>query len=182
MDSEGYRKAQSPWFFTRPDTYAIEQQARRVNVPKVQTEPTRDSRYPGWAAPMNDARLVTDYRSKCEVNIPTGMQFATKKFLQKNATSLIDQSRKRQAERSGAGLAYNSVVEMPPALYVQCNEYECSVKQGSSKGIGIQRMNETTPELFGTFAESRSSVFVPSQPMFTTKQEGGRNTVRGIFS
>ena len=85
MDSEGYRKPQSPWFFTQPDTYAVDQQARRATVPKVNTEPTRDSRYPGWAATMSDGRLVTDYRSRCEVNIPTGMQFATKKFLQKNA-------------------------------------------------------------------------------------------------
>lgn len=181
MDNDGFRKKQSPWYFSTPDTYAIEVQAQKVTVPKKQTTPTQDSRYPGWAAPMSDGRFVTDYRSKCELNIPTGLQFATKQFLQKSASDIIRQSRSRQASQVGAGLPYNPVVDMPHSRYVQCNEYECVVKQGSLKGVGTKRV-ETIPELFGTFAPSRPSLNIPAKPMVTTEYLGGRNTVRGIFS
>jgi hypothetical protein len=181
MDSEGFRKKQSPWYFSSPDTYAVEVQAMKTAVPKKQTAPTQDTRYPGWAAPMSDGRLVTDYRSKCEVNIPTGLQYATKLFLQKSANHIIKQSRERQASQTGAGLAYNSVVDMPAARYVQCNEYECLVKKGNPMGVGTMRI-DTSPELFGTFAPSRPSQNLPAKPMITSEYLGGRNTVRGIFS
>ena len=36
--------------------------------------PTEDSRFPGWAAVMTDGRLVTDYRSSRETNIPVRAQ------------------------------------------------------------------------------------------------------------
>jgi len=182
MDSEGYRKPQTPWFFTTPDLYAVEVQAKKVSVPKKQTLPTQDSRYPGWAAPMYDGRLVTDYRSKCEGNIPTGFQYATKQFLQKHASNIIEQSRKRHAEQSGAGLSYNSVVDMPPARYVKCDEYQCMVKQGDPMGLGTERIDNSTVELFGTFSKSHPTRNIPAKPIRTTEYMGGRNTVRGIFS
>ena len=181
MDSDGFRKKQSPWFFSSPDTYAIEVQARKTTVPKITTVPTQDSRYPGWAASMNDGRLVTDYRSKCEVNIPTGYQYATKQFMQKNASNIIEESRSRHAKQAGAGLHYNSIVDMPAARVVRCNEYECFYRKGHSKGVGTERIEET-PSLFGTFAPSEPSQYIPAKPMLTTESLGGRNTVRGIFS
>jgi len=181
MDSNGFRKKQSPWYFSSPDTYALEVQAMKVSVPKKETAPTQDSRYPGWAAPMSDGRFVTDYRSKCEVNIPTGLQYATKEFMQKNGSEIIKQSRLRQAKQTGAGLSYNSITDMPAARYVKCDEYECLVKKGNPKGVGTERIEET-PELFGTFALSRPSHNIPAKPMITTNYMGGRNTVRGIFS
>jgi hypothetical protein len=181
MDSEGFRKKQSPWYFSTPDTYAIDTQAKKISATKKQTDPTQDSRYPGWAAHMSDGRLVTDYRSKCEVNIPTGLQYATKEFMQKNASDIIHRSRERQLSKTGGGLAYNSIVHMPAARYVKCNEYECLTKKGNPKGLGTERI-EDTPSLFGTFALSHPSHSIPAKPMITTEYMGGRNTVRGIFS
>lgn len=176
MDADGYRLPQSPWFFTKPDARAVEQQA----VLKKITTPTQDVRYPGWAAPMNDGRLVTDYRSRCEVNVPVGLQFATKSFLQKHAENIIHTSRKRQAEQSGAGLSHNSAVGMPAKRYVKCDTMQCFTKAGATRGVGTERL-ESVPELFGTFSESYASMAAPSQPMLTRKYEGGRNTPRGIF-
>ena len=181
MDSDGFRKKQSPWYFATPDTFAVDVQARKVTVPKKETTPTQDVRYPGWAAHMSDGRLVTDYRQQCEMNIPTGLQYATKMFLQKNASDIIKHSRSRQASQTGAGLCYNSIIDIPYARYVKCDEFECLVKKGNPKGLGTRRVEET-PELFGTFAHSHPSPSVPAKPMITTDYLGGRNTVRGIFS
>jgi len=181
MDSNGFRKKQSPWYFSSTDTYALEVLAKGVMESKKQTDPTQDSRYPGWAAHMSDGRLVTDYRSKCEGNIPTGLQYATKQFMQKNGSEIIKQSRLRQLNKTGAGLAYNSIIHMPAARYVKCNEYECLTKKGNPKGLGTERI-EDSPSLFGTFALSLPSHSVPAKPMITTEYMGGRNTVRGIFS
>jgi hypothetical protein len=36
--------------------------------------PAPDARFPGWAGPVHDGRLVTDYRPHCETNIPSKAQ------------------------------------------------------------------------------------------------------------
>jgi len=180
MDDEGYRLPQSPWFFSRPSKHHVAQQARAAAVPKKSTAPTQDSRYAGWAAPMNDGRLVTDYRPQCEANIPTGMQFATKSFLQNHAEELMHMSRQRQVEQSGAALPYNSIVTMPANKYVKCDTTQCYTKDGAEKGLGTERA-ESVPELFGTFSPKYASSAAPSQPTLTRAYEGGRNTPRGVF-
>lgn len=180
MDDAGYRLPQSPWFFSSPSKQQVEQQARAAAVPKQSSLPTQDIRYAGWAAPMEDGRLVTDYRSQCEANIPTGMQFATKSFLQTHAEEIIQTTRRRQVEYTGASLPYNSVVTMPAKRYVKCDAMQCYVKEGFEKGLGTERI-ESVPELFGTFSPSYESSASPSQPLLTRKYEGGRNTPRGVF-
>jgi len=180
MDDEGYRLPQSPWFFSKPSKHAIEQTARSAAVPKQSTNPTQDSRYAGWAAPMEDGRLVTDYRSKCEANIPTGLQFATKAFLQTNAEEIIQTARRRQVEQNGASLPFNSAVNMPAKKYVKCDEMQCYYKDGFERGLGTERV-ESVPPLFGTFSPIYASMAAPSQPILTRSYEGGRNTPRGVF-
>jgi hypothetical protein len=124
--------------------------------------------------------MTTDYRSKCEANIPTGMQFATKSFLQNHAEEIIATTRQRQVEAVGAALPYNSVVRMPAKRYVKCDTMQCYTKEGYSKGLGTERI-ETVPELFGTFAPTYETDAAPSQPLLNRKYEGGRNTPRGVF-
>jgi hypothetical protein len=179
MDTDGFRKPQSPWFFTQPATVLIEANANSRVAPKKETGATPDNRYPGWAAVMDDGRLATDYRPRCAVNIPTGSQYATRQFMQANGESLMQQSRQRQAEKVGAGLAYDSSTELPPVAYVSCAaDGRCAYQPNLPRGLGIER-SEPIPELFGTFANSRPSMWRPAAPRGTTHYEGGRNTPRG---
>jgi hypothetical protein len=180
MDLDGFRQAQSPWFFTQPAQYIVDVNATRVVVPRKDTQPTPDARFAGWAAPMNDGRIATDYRSRCALNLPTGTQYATRQFMQHNGSSLIAQSRQRQAERAGAGMAYDSSTEMPFRLIQICNEQECGYARGEPQGVGVTRQ-ESVPSLFGTFAPSKPSWLKPAAPRGTVFSEGGRNSVRGQF-
>jgi len=177
MDLNGFREAQSPWFFTQPATEIIEIKNRSIVAPQKNNLPTQDARYPGWAAPMADGRQGTDYRANCEANITTGMQFASRRFMQRNADELIVLARKRQADAMGAGQSYDSSTVMPPEAYVTCDTGKCMISQGNSRGVGLVR-RERLPELFGTFAESMPSRGRPAKPSFTQKEEGGRNTRR----
>ena len=179
MDINGFREPQSPWFFTQPPTLLVDiKNSNRIPEKQTASLPSRDNRYPGWAAPMSDGRAVTDYRSKCELNIPTGTQFATRVFMQKNADSIISQSRKRQAENTGAGLSFDSSNLMPAEAYVKCSSEACQVTQTGENGVGISR-SEGVPELFGTFSEKYESFGTPAKPMITAYYEGGRNSIRG---
>jgi hypothetical protein len=177
MDINGFREAQSPWFFSQPATQLVDIRNNVMVKPDPRTLPTQDVRYPGWAAPMNDGRIATDYRSHCEVNIPTGMQYASRQFMQKNADALISQARKRQAAATGAGLAWDSSTLMPPVAYVSCDTGECHMSEANPRGMGVERM-DAAPELFGTFAQSYPSMGTPAKPSLTQREEGGRNTRR----
>lgn len=177
MDINGFREAQSPWFFSQPATQLVDIRNSVMAKPDPRTLPTQDARYPGWAAPMNDGRIATDYRSHCEVNIPTGMQYASRQFMQKNADALISQARKRQAAATGAGLSWDSSTLMPPMAYVSCDTGACRMSEGNARGVGIER-RDTAPELFGTFSQSYPSMGTPAKPSLTQREEGGRNTRR----
>ena len=176
MDLNGFREPQSPWFFTQPPTYIVDiRNHTSFTKQNPNTLSTKDSRYPQYAAPMSDGRQGTDYRAHCEANIPTGMQYASRRFMQKNADELIHLARKRQAEAMGAARTYDIATVMPPAAYVSCDEAVCKVSPGQSRGIGLER-RERLPELFGTFAEN-SPATKRSTPL-TQVEEGGRNTRR----
>ena len=181
MDVNDFRLAQSPFFFTQPPTILIEGPAKSVAVPSKSTAPTLDNRYPGWAAPMDDGRLVTDYRSHCAVNIPTGSQFATRGWMQKHGSEIISLSRKRQAELTGAGRRYDSSTLLPAAAYVTCDPADCAYLPNAERGLGVERKDMAAP-LFGTFAPSYPSWTRPTVPPITTVYEGGRNTPRGHFT
>jgi hypothetical protein len=180
MDIDNFRLPQSPWFFTQAPTALLEPRQPPTVVPKKQAEPAPDSRFPGYAAPMSDARLVTDYRSRCEVNIPTGRQLTTRVFMQQNADAIISRSRARQAEVTGAGLTYDSRTVMPPVAYLTCSTADCGYTPNVEEGVGVERTDKA-PILFGTFAPSYPSKGIPAHPPLTRVYEGGRNTPRGVF-
>ena len=185
MDINGFREPQSPWFFSQPPAMLVDiRNSERTPEKQTKSLPTQDNRYPGWAAPMNDGRLVTDYRSRCEVNVPAGSQFATRMFMQRNAESIMSQARKRQAINTGAGLSYDGTTEMPAAEYVKCSTTECKVRpayaHSVAEGVGSVRV-EAVPALFGTFSAKSASILNPAKHTLTQVQEGGRNSVRGLY-
>lgn len=180
MDVNGFRDPQSPWLFTNTNSQLIEARIKGNEAPLKNTYPTPDSRFPGWAARMEDGRIATDYRPKCSKNIPAGQQFATRGWMQRNADTLISLSRKRQAALAGAGQSYDPRSEAAPVAYVQCDPTGCGYMDGSSQGIGVER-KEHVPTLFGTFAPSSSFLGKQDVPTVTLYEEGGRNTVRGKF-
>ena len=177
MDSKFFRLP------TNPNLYPAAQPADVRDIGTNQELPAPDSRFPGWAAPMSDARLVTDYQPHCARNIPAGQQFATKGWIQRNASQVMDYSRKVYAQRMGGFLAYDSTVVPPPAMVVDCKPGGCSRSLTEAPGgIGMERADAACPELFGTF--SYAGMAQPqAEPRIgiTTKQEGGRNSVRGVF-
>ena len=177
MDLDGFREAQSPFFFNQPPTWLVENSVKKRVIPQKYTYPTPDNRYPGWAAQMSDGRMGTDYRNHCSQNFPVGTQNASRQFLQKNAESIIQTSRQRVADQAGAGMAYDSSTVVPAEKIVRCDAEKCVQSKYVEGGIGVERQ-ENVPELFGTFAYSRASVQRPAEPLLTTRYEGGRNSIR----
>ncbi len=148
-------------------------------------EPAPDSRYPAYAALMSDGRLVTDYRPKCEKNIPVGKQFATHQFMVNNAEKLIAESRRRQAIWNGAlfGLA---ATQPMPADVQKCTADGCTiVRTNALHGLGLERRSEGVPMLFGTFEiePTLTEQLADTRKVgVTTRFEGGRNSFRGMAS
>jgi hypothetical protein len=180
MDSKLFRLP------SKPDFYAGLEGAAPVDIRSRGAEqelPAPDSRFPGWAAPMSDARLVTDYRPHCAVNIPAGKQFPTKNWMQRNAEEIRESNRRAYAQRMGGFLPYDASVVPPPALVVTCKAGGCARETtGATGGIGMERADAACPELFGTFSFRPTDLSAPAaQPAITTRAEGGRNTVRGRF-
>jgi hypothetical protein len=146
--------------------------ATRVLRDFPKTMPTPDSRYPDYAAPMEDGRLVTDYRPNCSTRAPYGHQNATKAWLVENAQDVINVGRMRQAEYTGA--IYGAPFRGPaPAAVQTCSVYGCSYSEGSATGLGVERANSVAPPLPGTF---------DPRPFYTAvnrRNEGGRNGALG---
>lgn len=177
MDSKFFRLPTNPNFYPAAKPVDIRESGTNQELPAP------DSRFPGWAAPMSDARLVTDYQPHCARNIPAGQQFATKGWLQRNGSQVIDYSRKIYAQRMGGFQTFDSSVVPPPAMVVDCKAGGCSRSVTEAPGgIGMERAGAACPELFGTFSFAGTAT-TDAQPRvgLTTKQEGGRNSIRGIF-
>ena len=170
MDSKMFRLPTAPNFYKSTAPVDIRQHSHSIPAP--------DSRFPGWPAPMSDARLVTDYMPHCSKNIPANKQYPTTVWMQKHGDEIIDFARKRAAETMGGMYEYDSSVVPNAVAVVQCTKSECSRHTTEAPGgIGIER-HDGVPELFGTYSiqsmESPKSVH-----MFTTHYEGGRNSKRG---
>lgn len=170
MDSKMFRLPTSPNYYKPAQAPVdIRQKPRSVPAP--------DSRFPGWPAPMSDARLVTDYMPHCSKNLPVDRQFPTKVWMQKNADDIIQFARTRAAETMGGMYEYDSSVVPKPLAVVHCTRSECSREVTEAPGgFGVER-HDGVPELFGTY--SIQSVQSP-KPVnsFTTRAEGGRNSRR----
>jgi hypothetical protein len=178
MDSKLFRLP------TQPNLYASIAAAQPFSFTERQKfaeTPAPDARYPGWAAPMSDGRLVTTYRNHCSQNVPTGKQYATKEWMTKNATELIRLSRQRLAQQTGAVYGIDAGTVPPPASIVNCARHDCErVATDAPGGIGQERGDSPAPELFGTWDPRQGRMTAPQAlTSVTRKYEGGRNTPRG---
>jgi hypothetical protein len=159
--------------------------AHQAAIPSAKNVfPARDCRYPARAAALNDGRLVTDYRPQCSKNIRVGQQFHTKKWMITHADELMHEARKRQVEWSGASLPMANTVP-PPAAIVRSTPFYSEVNPTHWKGgLGVERANAESPDLFGTFSYSPSISEIQNNRKnisMTTREEGGRNSKRGQF-
>ncbi len=155
---------------------------RRTVVPPKFTHPIPDSRYPAFAGIADDARFGTDYRPHCTQNMPTGTQFTTKQWMVHHATEIMDISRKRQVEWTGASLPMANTMP-PPAVIVHSTPFENELQpSGARYGLGIERSDAKAPSLFGTFhiAPSQTEIYGNKKQIgITSRYEGGRNSLRG---
>jgi hypothetical protein len=175
MDSKMFRLA------TKPNFYRPSQPVDIRTVAVNQNLPAPDSRFPGWPAPMEDARLVTNYQPHCESNIPAGKQYPTVRWMQRNADKIIEMDRTVIAKRMGAGFPLDPTVVPPPTSVVKCSKSVCSRSETEfTNGIGTERL-EGVPELFGTYMISQT-VPVQGNIAYTGKYEGGRNSLRGALA
>ncbi len=178
MDSQLFRLPTKPNFYAAIATaspFDVAAQQKRTQAPAP------DSRYPGWAGPMADARLVTSYQNHCSRNVPAGRQYATKEWMTKNAGELMRLNRERYAVATGAIYGSDPTVVPPPATVVHCSAQDCrQVQTGEPGGIGLERADAAAPELFGTWEPAGSFFGAPqADTQLTRRYEGGRNTPRG---
>ena len=177
MDARLFRLPTHPNFYASAKTADPFDTNRRQGYSEA---PTEDSRFPGWAAPMSDGRLVTSYKNHCSYNIPAGKQFATKGWMTRNAEEIIRVSRERLSYQTGAIYGLDPTVVPPPASLVSCTRSECNKTQTNLQGgIGTERSPEALPELFGTWDARTHAVQSPPNVSLTTVYEGGINTPRG---
>jgi hypothetical protein len=175
MDSKLFRLPTQPNLYAAAgNPFDIQEQQKRSEAP------TPDVRFPGWAAPMADGRLVTEYKNHCSRNIPAGSQFATKEWMTANATDIIRVSRERMSKQTGSQYPLDPSVVPPPALIVDCRTDNCT-RTSTEKvgGIGTERAGAEAPELFGTWTTQTLGSQPPARVALTTHFEGGRNTPRG---
>jgi hypothetical protein len=178
MDSQRFRKQTSPNYAPAVYNSVTETAVRRAEVEQKSSAPIEDSRYPQYAAIMDDARVITDYKPRCAANTaPSEYGNSMRSWFQHHADALIQVSRKRQADRVGA--QYSKAPTVPAARQVQqCSPYECAfLKNKDTNSIGLERV-EGVPPLFGTFSEARYDM-PQSGSYLTSDYEGGRNTRRG---
>jgi len=168
MDSKNFRKINHPNVY---DTYSkVKPNVTDFVLPN---NVAQDNRYANWPALMSDGRLSTDYNDHCSKNVPTGEQFPTTQFLQRNAQSIIDYSRKHQMPFTRT---MDISVLPPPAQVLDCSKSRCHlVNTNANLGIGVERLNNNTPHLFGTFME-QSFEKKPQNALLTHYYEYGRNT------
>ena len=152
LNQPGFSRDTLPNLYSDPAFGSEYRAAQKAYVPPAKdVYPARDNRYPAYAGPMADGRLVTDYRPQCTKNIAPADQFNTKKWMITHADELMDESRRRQVEWTGASLAMANTVP-PPADVVHSNAFYSEVNPTHyQNGIGVERAGANAPALFGTF-------------------------------
>lgn len=182
MDSKLFVLPTQPDFYNTPSPSVSKKTAFSRAIPQGQyyVGPAPDSRFPGWAGPMSDGRLATDWRPHCNRNVEPSLQFGTTQWMQRNADQIISVSRERLSQDAGANRGFDNTVVAPPENLVSCDIMKCGFSQtGLPYGIGTQRQ-EPVPELFGTFNTDVREV-TQHLPAITSSFEGGRNSVRGRY-
>jgi hypothetical protein len=185
LNQPGFSRDTRPNLYHNPPFGTEYNAAQKAYVPPGKdVYPARDNRYPAYAGPMQDARLVTDYRPQCTKNIRPAIQFNTKLWLINHTDDVIDESRRRQVEWTGASLAMANTVP-PPANIVHSNTFYSEVNPtGLQNGIGVERANTPCPGLFGTFSYEPTMDEIRNNRKniaLTSHYEGGRNSPRGAF-
>lgn len=182
MDADGFARVTYPILFNPPAFGTEYRNARREYVPPKFTHPVEDNRYPAYAGVANDARFGTDYRPKCTQNTPAGSQFMTKQWLMHNSQEIVELSRRRQSEWTGATLPMANTMP-PPETIVHSTPFDNELQpSGARNGIGVERADAKAPILFGTFQipPTREEIMANSKRIALTKKyEGGRNSTRG---
>lgn len=177
MDAKLFRLPQTPNFYSASQSSAPWTESIKRSRASA---PAEDARFPGWAAPQADGRLVTDYRPHCETNIPVKAQQVTRLWLQRNADDILRIGRERTAEVTGMSYGVDMSTEAPPAMLDMCTKAGCKrIATGAGLGIGMERGNNgPVPDLFGTYTV-RSLMPAPGPHVsLTVAEEGGRNTRR----
>lgn len=148
LDQPGFRKDTRPNLFSTPSFGTEYRAAHEAAIaPAKDVYPARDPRYPAYAGPMQDGRLVTDYRPQCSKNIRPEAQNSTKLWMIHHADELMDESRRRQVEWSGASLPMANTVP-PPANIVHSNPFYSEVVPTQlPTGLGVERANAAAPML-----------------------------------
>ena len=172
MDSNNFRKISQTNYYSSYSNVVVNETKF-----KLPSDNAPDNRYVKWAAVMSDGRLTTNYNDHCSQNIPVGSQYPTKQWLIHNSEAIMNFSRKNQFPITRS---LDKSVLPPPVQTLDCSTSECKLSDGSADGIGIERKNNTTPYLFGTF-EEQGYESKPQNPMTTHYFEGGRNTPRGTY-
>ena len=173
----------SPNFFESPPLGAVYRAGNRAtNVPVKDVSSSRDNRYPAYASTAEDARLVTDYRPQCSKNVQAGYQFNTKLWMIRNADHIMNETRKKQIEWSGAALPMANTAP-PPAGVVRSSAFYSELQPTyAHNGLGIVRADSKAPELFGTYYYAPTMLekqMNRKNIATTTMYEGGRNSRRG---
>jgi len=185
LDQSGFSKDTRPNLYSNPAFGSEYRAAQKAYVsPSKDVYPARDNRYPAYAGTMADGRLVTDYRPHCSKNIRPAEQYNTKLWMVHHANELMNESRRRQVEWSGASLTMANTVP-PPADIVHSNAFYSEVNSTNlPNGIGIERANAVCPDLFGTFTYEPTIAELQNNRKnikLTQFYEGGRNSPRGFF-
>jgi len=178
MDYRRFRTQTQPNYSPKTNSLVLAAAVNNIEMPMKETEPIPDPRYPQYASQMSDGRLITDYKSHCANNVaPSKYGNSLRQWFQQNADAIVQVSRKRQVERTGAQYMRAATVPGPRQIQ-QCDQYECNFMRNKNiETIGLERI-EGVPSLFGTFGEP-SRLTPPSGEILTKNFEGGRNTPRG---
>jgi hypothetical protein len=177
MDAKLFRLPTKPNFYagiSAADPFNKDQKQKYGQVPAP------DSRFPGWAGKMEDGRLVTNYQNNSSAFVPPEQQYATKVWMTRNGSDIIDLIRRRSSQQTSAGESLDPKVVPPPAQVVTCTTADCSREATHIKGsIGTERAPQKVPELFGTWLYTPSESMLEPNIELTKRYEGGRNTPRG---
>lgn len=183
MEKQSFSRNTYPNLFHAPSMGTEYQEAHRVAFGKPkETTPARDVRYPAYAATMSDGRLVTDYRPQCTKNIRAGSQFYTKHWMIQHASEMMEESRRRQVEWTGANLPMANTVPPPAGIAHSTPFYSEIQPTHLPQGLGVERADAVAPDLFGTYQYEASMSELRAnrkETQLTTYMEGGRNSVRG---
>ena len=178
MDHQLFRKKTDPNLYPHLNQTDVAMIVQHVEVPLKATTPIENPRYSGYASIMSDGRLITDYRSHCALNYENpAYGNSVRQWLQHNADAIMQVTRKRQADSTGASFMKTTIPS--EAVIQKCDEYQCQRYINKNRtAIGLGR-SEPVPELFGTFGENLKQAPYPSGIKLTQVFEGGRNTPRG---